>query len=81
MVLAGCYLAAASFFGEEEMIIVVAKAKQYAKDRHDIRLGKDFLEKLDMAVCTLIDAAVDKAKKDDIGTVKERHLTFVDPTE
>jgi hypothetical protein len=63
------------------MIIVVSKAKQYAKDKHNIRLGTDFLKKLDEAVCTLIDAAVDAAKKDKINTVRERHLRFRGPTE
>jgi hypothetical protein len=56
------------------MIIVISKAKEYAKERHDMRLGKDFLEKLDGVVCALIDDAARTAKEDKVGTVKGRHL-------
>ena len=56
------------------MLIVVSKAKAYAKDKHDMRLGSDFLEKLSATVARLIDEAVAEAKNSEMGTVKARHL-------
>lgn len=62
------------------MLIVASKAKAYAKDKHDgMKLGTDFLEGLSEAVEALIDCAVEKAKRDKIGTVKKRHMIFQDP--
>jgi len=61
------------------MLLVVSKIKQYAKDKHDMRLSTEFLNKLDETVKTMVDAASDKAKDNKIGTVKERHLIYQDP--
>lgn len=60
-------------------MIVTSKAKAYAKDKHDIRLGTDFLEELNGAVRVLIDVAGAEARQDKRGTVKKRDLRFQDP--
>ena len=60
------------------MLIIVAKAKAYAKETHDIRLGADFLESLNKEIKVLIDCAVEEAKQEKIGTVKRRHLVPCD---
>ena len=56
------------------MLVVVSKAKEYAKTKHDIRLGKDFLDKLSEGIEGLIDESVARAIADKRGTVKERDL-------
>ena len=61
------------------MLIITSKAKAYAKDKHDIRLGADFLAKLNGAIEALIDDSAKRAAQDKRGTVKERDLQFTPP--
>jgi histone H3/H4 len=59
------------------MLIVVSKAKQYAKETHEMRLSADTLERLDEVVKALIDDAAEQAKEKKMGTVKGRHVKEV----
>lgn len=56
------------------MLVIASKVKEYVKDTHDLRTGKDYLTKLSEAVQRLIDESVDNARKDKRGTLKERDL-------
>ena len=56
------------------MLLVTSKIKAYAKEKHEMRLGKDYLDKLSSLVEKLIDESCDGAKSDKRGTVKERDL-------
>jgi len=58
------------------MLIVKAKVKEYAKERHDMRVSQEFLDALDGVIEELVTVAAANAKAKKIGTIKKRHLIF-----
>jgi len=55
-------------------MIVQAQLKAYAKEKHGVRISKEFLEQLDRAVRAAVDSAAVDAAKGRVGTLKARHL-------
>lgn len=56
------------------MLLVTSKAKAYAKEKHEMRLGTDYLVALNQTIKRLIDASCEGAKSSRRGTVKKRDL-------
>ena len=57
----------------EDMIIVVSKAKVYARDKHKMRLSEDYLQALNQEVRNLLDRSVQSVESGRV-TVKARDL-------
>jgi len=57
----------------EDMMIVVSKAKAYARDQHKMRLSEEYLEELNKEVKGIIDRSVQNVETGRV-TVKARDL-------